>query len=60
MTEPHDRWRDDLAAACRGEGLVSMHQPIVDTARGAIVGFEALLRFPGFAEQAMSRPDSIR
>ncbi|MHA7179145.1 EAL domain-containing protein [Arthrobacter sp. MDB2-24] len=51
MTEPDDRWSEHLAAACRGEGIVSMYQPIVDTARGTIVGFEALLRFPGFAEQ---------
>ncbi|BBE23601.1 hypothetical protein MN0502_24840 [Arthrobacter sp. MN05-02] len=50
--EPSDvRWDEDLRAACRGEGIVSMYQPIVDTSRGTVVGFEALLRFPAFTEQ---------
>ncbi len=38
-------------AACRGEGLSAAYQPIVDTARGTVVGYEALARFPGFAEK---------
>ena len=38
-------------AACRGEGLSAAYQPIVDTARGIVVGYEALARFPGFAEK---------
>lgn len=44
-------WEKLLAAACRGEGLSSAYQPIVDTARGTVVGYEALARFPGFAEK---------
>lgn len=40
-----------LAAACRGEGVSTVFQPIVDTVRGAIVGYEALTRFTGFAER---------
>ncbi len=34
-----------LAAACAGEGLTSHYQPIVDVARGVVVGYEALARF---------------
>jgi EAL domain-containing protein (putative c-di-GMP-specific phosphodiesterase class I) len=44
-------WAELLAAACRGDGLAAAYQPIVDTARGTVVGFEALARFPGFAEK---------
>ncbi|SFT45497.1 EAL domain-containing protein [Arthrobacter sp. ov118] len=44
-------WNELLAAACRGEGLAAAYQPIVDTARGTVVGYEALARFPGFAEK---------
>jgi len=44
-------WTEHLAAACRGVGLSSAYQPIVDTARGTVVGYEALARFPGFAEK---------
>ncbi|RNL48774.1 EAL domain-containing protein [Arthrobacter oryzae] len=44
-------WEAQLAAACRGEGLAAAYQPIVDTARGTVVGFEALARFPGYAEK---------
>lgn len=44
-------WGELLAAACRGEGLASVYQPIVDTSRGTVVGYEALARFPGFAEK---------
>lgn len=44
-------WDELLAAACGGEGLSAAYQPIVDTARGTVVGYEALARFPGFAEK---------
>ena len=44
-------WEELLAAACRGEGLSAAYQPIVDTVRGTVVGYEALARFPGFAEK---------
>ncbi|MDI3239965.1 EAL domain-containing protein [Arthrobacter sp. AL08] len=46
---PH--WEELLAVACRGDGLAAAFQPIVDTARGSVVGYEALARFPGFTEQ---------
>jgi EAL domain-containing protein (putative c-di-GMP-specific phosphodiesterase class I) len=39
-----------LASACRGEGVSTVYQPIVDTARGSVVGYEALTRFSGFSE----------
>jgi len=48
---PGPAWKENLAAACRGEGLSAAYQPIVDTARGTVVGYEALARFPGFAEK---------
>ncbi len=48
---PGPGWKEHLAAACRGEGLSAAYQPIVDTARGTVVGYEALARFPGFAEK---------
>lgn len=48
-------WGDMLDAACRGHGLSSVYQPIVDTVRGAIVGYEALTRFSGFA---VSNPET--
>lgn len=44
-------WEALLASACRGEGLAAAYQPIVDTARGTVVGYEALARFPGYAEK---------
>jgi EAL domain-containing protein (putative c-di-GMP-specific phosphodiesterase class I) len=44
-------WNEHLEAACRGEGLAAVYQPIVDTARGTVVGYEALARFPGFEEK---------
>lgn len=44
-------WKELLAVACRGEGLTADYQPIVDTSRGTVVGYEALARFPGFAEK---------
>ncbi|TFD47693.1 EAL domain-containing protein [Cryobacterium sp. TMT1-2-1] len=40
-----------LAAACRGEGISTLYQPIVDTARGSVVGYEALTRFSGYSER---------
>jgi EAL domain-containing protein (putative c-di-GMP-specific phosphodiesterase class I) len=45
------RWRADLLEACTGDAIRSAYQPIVDTVRGLVVGYEALARFPGFAEQ---------
>ena len=48
---PGPGWEKHLAAACRGEGLSAAYQPIVDTARGTVVGYEALARFPGFEEK---------
>jgi len=44
-------WENWLASACRGEGLAAAYQPIIDTARGAVVGYEALARFPGYTEK---------
>ncbi|MBT1004454.1 EAL domain-containing protein [Paenarthrobacter sp. DKR-5] len=44
-------WEALLDAACRGEGLAAAYQPIVDTVRGTVVGYEALARFPGFTEK---------
>jgi EAL domain-containing protein (putative c-di-GMP-specific phosphodiesterase class I) len=44
-------WDRLLASACRGEGLSAAYQPIVDTSRGTVVGYEALARFPGYAEK---------
>ncbi|WDF32923.1 EAL domain-containing protein [Arthrobacter agilis] len=41
----------ELSAACLGRGIASAYQPIIDTARGSVVGYEALLRFPGYSEQ---------
>lgn len=49
--DPDPAWNQHLAAACRGEGLSAAYQPIIDTARGTVVGYEALARFPGFAEK---------
>jgi EAL domain-containing protein (putative c-di-GMP-specific phosphodiesterase class I) len=40
-------WPRLLAGACAGEGLTSHYQPIVDVARGVVVGYEALVRFVG-------------
>lgn len=48
---PGTNWDEHLAAACRGEGLSAAYQPIVDTSRGTVVGYEALARFPGFTEK---------
>ncbi|WP_104180643.1 EAL domain-containing protein [Arthrobacter sp. B0490] len=41
----------ELARACSGEGLASAYQPIIDTVRGTVVGYEALTRFPGYPEK---------
>jgi EAL domain-containing protein (putative c-di-GMP-specific phosphodiesterase class I) len=35
----------ELAAACRGIGLRTVYQPIVDVARGVVAGYESLVRF---------------
>jgi EAL domain-containing protein (putative c-di-GMP-specific phosphodiesterase class I) len=43
-TVPVD-WPSLLIAACAGEGLRAVYQPIVDLARGVTVGYEALARF---------------
>jgi EAL domain-containing protein (putative c-di-GMP-specific phosphodiesterase class I) len=46
MSDP--RFRTALDAVLLGERLPVMHhQPIVDLRRGAVVGYEALARFPG-------------
>lgn len=44
-------WDALLDAVARGDGLCAAYQPIVDTTRGSVVGFEALARFEGFAEK---------
>ncbi len=44
-------WEGLLTAACRGDGLAAAYQPIIDTARGTVVGYEALARFPGYSEK---------
>ncbi len=46
-----DEWNEQLATACRGEGLEAAYQPIVSTAQGIVVGYEALARFPGYSEK---------
>lgn len=43
-------WEELLNAACRGEGLSTVYQPIADTRHGTVAGYEALTRFPGFSE----------
>lgn len=40
-----------LESACSGIGVTSVFQPIVDTARGSVVGYEALARFDAYAER---------
>lgn len=40
-----------LDSACSGAGVSSVFQPIVDTARGSVVGYEALARFDGYPER---------
>lgn len=39
-----------LTSVCAGDGLSSVYQPIVDLARGVVVGYEALARFDGWGE----------
>ncbi|MTD16453.1 EAL domain-containing protein [Nakamurella sp. YIM 132087] len=38
-------WSTLLDEACRGRGLRSVYQPIVDVARGRVTGYESLTRF---------------
>jgi EAL domain-containing protein (putative c-di-GMP-specific phosphodiesterase class I) len=40
-------WPGQIARALRGEGVAVHYQPIVDLKRAVVVGYEALLRFPG-------------
>ena len=42
-------WQPLLARAVAGVGVCAAYQPIVDLARGSVVGFEALARFTGGA-----------
>lgn len=42
---------DMVRAACQGHGTATAYQPIVDTTRGSIVGYEALARFPGYEQK---------
>ena len=42
-----DSCEASLEAAARGEGMVPVFQPIVSLADNAVVGFEALARWPG-------------
>ncbi|OMH23477.1 diguanylate phosphodiesterase [Tersicoccus phoenicis] len=47
-----DRFDDVLSGAALARGAIdTAYQPIVDIARGTVVGYEALARFPGFAER---------
>ncbi|ACL39678.1 diguanylate phosphodiesterase [Pseudarthrobacter chlorophenolicus A6] len=41
-----------LEAACIGIGVRAAYQPIVGTERGDVVGYEALIRFPGYEEKS--------
>jgi EAL domain-containing protein (putative c-di-GMP-specific phosphodiesterase class I) len=41
-------WPEMLRAAVNGDGVRSVYQPIVDLARGTVVGYEALVRFDGY------------
>lgn len=40
-----------LESASSGVGLSSVFQPIVDTTRGTVVGYEALARFDGYGQR---------
>lgn len=51
VTPPDPPWSARIAAALGANVVSSVYQPIVDLARGTTVGFEALARFTGFAEQ---------
>jgi EAL domain-containing protein (putative c-di-GMP-specific phosphodiesterase class I) len=41
-------WPELLRCAVEGVGLRAVYQPIVDLARGTVVGYEALTRFEGY------------
>lgn len=43
--DPAPQWPELLQAACLGQGLRSVYQPIIDVARGVVAGYEALIRF---------------
>ena len=43
-------WPELLDSAIGGTGLRAVYQPIVDLARGVVVGYEALTRFEGYPE----------
>ncbi|MEV4639901.1 EAL domain-containing protein [Actinoplanes sp. NPDC049548] len=45
--EPPPDWPGMLRSAIAGHGLHAVYQPIVDVARGVVVGYEALTRFAG-------------
>ena len=47
--ESADDWLRLLARAALGIGVGAAYQPVVDLARGTVVGFEALARFTGSA-----------
>lgn len=48
MYNPFDpAWAPRLQAALAGQILQPVYQPVVDVARGSVVGYEALSRFPG-------------
>jgi EAL domain-containing protein (putative c-di-GMP-specific phosphodiesterase class I) len=49
-----EEWHDLVRAAARGEGVRAVYQPIVDVARGVVVGYEALARF---ADPRVSNPE---
>jgi EAL domain-containing protein (putative c-di-GMP-specific phosphodiesterase class I) len=42
-------WPAEIRRVLRGEGVAIHYQPIVDLKRAVVVGYEALLRFPGHA-----------
>ncbi|OMH37198.1 diguanylate phosphodiesterase [Tersicoccus sp. Bi-70] len=50
------RFQDVLSGAALARGAIeTAYQPIVDVARGTVVGYEALARFPGFEERNPER-----
>ncbi|HEY0001304.1 MAG TPA: EAL domain-containing protein [Actinoplanes sp.] len=48
-------WPGMLHEAIEGGRMQAVYQPIVDVARGVVVGYEALIRFPSFP---VSSPDA--
>jgi len=46
-------WSARLDAACRGVGVRTVYQPIVDVLRGRLAGYEALTRFGRSADSPM-------